>query len=86
MLHANFDKWQQSTDQKRRDASLRSPAFERELLLSAAVEDPGQVEKDPDDEVRKPDGNGTGLTPTLPNPGTGGILRNPVLPVSPLRP
>ncbi len=83
LLQARVDEWAQSYDRKKRDELLRSPLFERELQLAAAVRDPDQIEKDPDDEIRKGNepkpgsGGGTGgvrPTPTI-RPGTLQLLR-----------
>ncbi|MBI9054755.1 MAG: VWA domain-containing protein [Bacteroidales bacterium] len=55
LLRAEIDKWILSRDQERIDETQVSPRFIREVRVSVAVGDPGDIEPSPDDGIDKPD-------------------------------
>jgi hypothetical protein len=50
LLRAEVDRWQQSQDREEPDPSIVSARFVREVRVSAAVGDPYDVERDPEDQ------------------------------------
>lgn len=55
---ADIDAWHQGSDPHVRDDTLVSPRFLRELRVSAAVGDPGDVVTRPEDDHKTPPGGG----------------------------
>ena len=55
LIRSEFDRWQQNTDRSKYDPSILSPRFAREVRLSAAVGDPNDVVKEPEDKPREVD-------------------------------
>ncbi|MBU1172823.1 MAG: VWA domain-containing protein [Proteobacteria bacterium] len=51
LLRADVDQWGLSQDQERVDATRLSPRFIREVRVSVAVGDPGDIESSPDDGI-----------------------------------
>lgn len=63
-IAATVDKWQPGSDAHERDANSVSPRFMREVRVSAAVSDPGDVVTQPEDDPKTPPGgNGPGDSP-----------------------
>jgi hypothetical protein len=51
LLRAEVDRWRPSEESSKPDLRIRSPRFVREARVSAAVGNPKDVERDPDDDV-----------------------------------
>ena len=50
LIGGEFDAWKPSPERSRPDLKTVSPRFRREVRISAAVNDPNDVERDPDDK------------------------------------
>ncbi len=57
LLGSDLEGWKQPGDRPRFDPDFSSPRFVREVLLSAAVGDPRDIEPDPEDGLAQPDRN-----------------------------
>lgn len=58
LLQSVIDGWVQDNDRSERNTEIRSPRYSREVRISAAVHDPADVEKEPEDRPYKPQRDG----------------------------
>lgn len=64
-VQASIDQWELGEDGHKRNTDLRSPKYLREVVLSAAVHDPENVETTPEDDPKGSDQPGGGKDPDV---------------------